>query len=173
MEKKDYKLTKLNGDYVILDNDKIIAGIEGLPTVNLSLVADGIGWVDVEKLAENAFEKRFNRKPIITGSTEADSSWINIWINCFKQAQTLNEKKFSEEDVILLCAELIGKYKLGEINDVSDVNKIIDSYSEPKVYNVELEMEDVGNKNKVYNCSLIADWEPKITNNSITVTKIL
>lgn len=73
---------------------KIIAGFFGKPKLDLSLIADEIGWVDVEKLAEEKY-------PIQIGG----SAWMPTTHDCiqankqegfiegFKAAQSLNEKK--------------------------------------------------------------------------------
>lgn len=155
---------------------KIIAGIEGLPKLDLSDIAEKIGWVDVEKLAESAFKKRFNREPVLMGSAEADSFWLNTWIDGFKAAQSLNEKKFSEEelkDALFYALSIKSETCCTTNTKDSTVRSTIKSLSKPKEYNVEVEMEDIGNKDKVYNCSSKSEWIPKITNNTIKVTKIL
>ena len=132
----------------------IIAGIEGLPKLDLSAIAEEIGWVDVEKLAVLAFQKRFNRIPVIMGSSEADSFWLNTWIDGYKAAQSLNEKKFtlSEMEQCWLQAQecVLGTddFPMGGNNfKYPSFKEYIHSLSKPKEYNVQYIQE--GNTIKV------------------------
>lgn len=78
---------------------QILADAEGLPKLDLSLIAKGIGWVDVEKLALKEYPKDLHRwaENQFDDFNESDR---NTWINGFKAAQSLNEKNYSEEDMI-------------------------------------------------------------------------
>ena len=162
---------------------KIIAGID--TKLDLSAIAEKIGWVDVEKLAYQKFKMipSFNNGLIVNSDTNYFER--KGWIDGFKAAQSLNEKKFSEKDLYNLL-KLIGQkgyyvecdgivyanaFDGGDIIDV--VKEYSEAISKPKEYNVEVDMEDIGNKDKVYNCSSKSEWIPKITNNTIKVTKIL
>lgn len=134
---------------------KIIAGTEGLPKLDLSLISERIGWVDVERLAVSAFQKRFNREPIIMGSAEADSFWLNTWIDSFKAAQSLNEKKYSEEDLIEFAKFCLDYDALLSLTNLAnqwsiDSQKAIKLWLQkrkPKEYQVEYTQE--GNTIKV------------------------
>lgn len=55
-----------------------------------------IGWVDVEKLANEKYQKQSDNPPY-TIITPKDK--ILGFIEGFKAAQSLNEKKFSEEEI--------------------------------------------------------------------------
>lgn len=158
---------------------KIIAGIHGLPSIDFSALSEEdckkIGWVDVEKLA---------MKECVCGT--GDCSHVKSYIRGFKAAQALNEKKFSGEDVrkaIEMAREIIDGKEVFELEgilgltevcthncSVHSVDKIIQSLSQPKVFDVEVEME-------AYKVNGMSDeassWRPKITNNSIKVTKVL
>lgn len=98
------KITSLGmKDYHKYKNNwfKIIAGLPDLPELDLSLVADEIGWVDVEKLAEEKY-------PIQIGG----SAWMPTTHDCiqankqegfiegFKAAQFLNKNNWSDIDMI-------------------------------------------------------------------------
>ena len=145
---------------------KIIAGID--TKLDLSAIAEKIGWVDVEKLAYQKFKMipSFNNGLIVNSDTNYFER--KGWIDGFKAAQSLNEKKFSEKDVkkaILMTWD--------DSVDTKNMYDIIESISKPKEYNVEVDMEDIGNKDKVYNCSSKSEWIPKITNNTIKILRIL
>lgn len=148
---------------------KIIAGIEGLPNLDLSLIADEIGWVDVLKLTESFINNRPNRT-----SLEHDLLLGIGFTEGFKAAQSLNEKKYSEEDIKYAMFQVFkngcrspkeGREGFGEI-----YNRVIQPLSKPKEYLVEVQTErtrypkgDDG-------------WEdvytPKITNNTIKILKL-
>lgn len=157
----------------------IVAGIEGLPKLDLSLIAKGIGWVDVEKLAYKAAQKRFKLEHIpllqIDEYGGEIKEFVDVYIDTYKAAQSLNEKKYSEEDMRNILEEGISWWTNNKDTDLSDsedfLKRYIQSLSKPKEYLVEVQRErtrypkgDDG-------------WEdvytPKIINNTITVTKIL
>lgn len=91
------------------------------------------GVVDVEKLANAANGYKLYAKetklPIFNEG----------FIEGFKASQQLNEKKFSEDEVILYSGELISMYRKGNIKDADDVQKLIKTYSLPKTFEVEIE----------------------------------
>lgn len=72
----------------LLRGKKIIAGIEGLPKLDLSAIAERIGWVDVEKLAITKFGD---------GDYAAEAKMGFRY--GFKTAQSLNEKKYTLADI--------------------------------------------------------------------------
>lgn len=182
--------------FPVLGSYKIIAGIPELPSIDFSGLTEEdcerIGWVDVEKLVKVIFPK-WNLLKL--------HDWDNLkdgFTEGFKVAQSLNEKKFSEDDLKLFAIELIAKYKLGQLEDFTEVNKIIESYSQPKVFDVELEMElrdaeevyfELNAKNGDYwnhhfhhydsgKITIKKEFEhiysqPKITSNSIKISKVL
>lgn len=127
---------------------KIIAGIEGLPILDLSAIAEKIGWVDVEKLAEQQFP---NFELILK---EDWHSIKNGFVDGFKAAQSLNEKKFtlSEMEQCWLQAQecVLGTddFPMGGNNfKYPSFKEYIQSLSKPKEYNIECIKE--GNTIKV------------------------
>lgn len=206
---------------------KIIAGIESLPKLDLSLIAERIGWVDVEKLAiesikkgwgqlfmrddkDNPYGKFIGERPYPT------KFWhdIDIWVEAYKAAQSLNEKKYSEEDLFNLLKVVHDKRLDSLSSKIVDNGKVIDfnfwnsyskkqvyasklikefiqSLSKPKEYLVEVEMEvnqcdgcisghhiiDGIHKAPYPSGSMVCKKHlydrPKITNNTIKVTKVL
>ena len=141
---------------------KIIAGIEGLPTVNLSLVAERIGWVDLEKLAEQHLP--FN--PYLTQDDFAVRR--RYFEHGYKAHQSLNEKKYSEEDIVKAIEFGIETTNIFEKGTIST---FIDSLSKPKEYLVEVQTE------RIRYPKGDDGWEdvytPKITNNTIKILKLL
>lgn len=152
------RFTLAFGNSNVKDCKEIIAGIEGLPKLDLSDIAEEIGWVDVEKLAYQKFKMipSFNNGLIVNSDTNYFER--KGWIDGFKAAQSLNEKKFSEKDFYGLL-KLIGQkgYYVecdgtvyANAFDGGDVVDVVKEYSEaiskPKEYNVEVEMEEYDHK---------------------------
>lgn len=131
---------------------RIVAGIDGLPTLDLSLIAEEIGWVDVEKLAKL--------------HCPDDIAFENMFIRGFNLSQSLNEKKYSEKDLFNLLKVVHDKrldslssnivdngkvidfnfwnsYSKKQIYASELINEFVQSLSKPKEYQVEVEMEDM------------------------------
>lgn len=157
---------------------KIIAGIPELPSIDFSALSEEdckkIGWVDVEKLANESF-------PVSIFDDLFEEGGRIGFKEGFKACQSLNEKKFSEEDMlklaIYMCSnEAILKEEF-EGKGLEEIAKeYIQSVSQPKEVDVEVEMELV----LTNEIDAAADFElflnteqPKITNNSIKVIKVL
>lgn len=151
--------------------NKIIAGIEGLPKLDLSAIAKKIGWVDVENLAQEYAGDEMSRD---------DKRLFAVLCSYGRKLQSLNEKKFSEKDLYGLL-KLIGQqgyyvecdgtvyanaFDGGYVVDA--VKEYSESQSKPKEYNVVVEMED---KIALDGHTLIGS-EPKITNNTIKILRI-
>lgn len=149
---------------------KVLAGIEGLPKLDLSLIAEEIGWVDVEKL-----DMRFvlDGQDIYTAfltdsaSSAALGGFLRGCRHGFTTAQSLNEKKWTDDDMIdfhnFIFRHPNQNLKMGEYLEEFKRSR------KPKVYNVELEMQD---KIAIDGHTVIGK-EPTITNNTIKVTKLL
>jgi len=191
------QVTVLRQSYGLTNYKKIVAGLPDLPKLDLSLIAEEIGWVDVEKLAQKNSELEYpfedyrgKTKGVDDDGTGQALRGANLvgFENGFKAAQSLNEKKFSEKDFYGLL-KLIGQkgyyvecdgtvyanaFDGGDVVDV--VKEYSKSLSKPKEYNVEVEME-------LFNTKQSTDYTPyekgslipiiKITNNTIKVTKII
>lgn len=189
---KNNNLYSLGGDWVCLPNQnsefqpyrKIIAGLPDLPKLNLSLIAEGIGWVDVYKLAKES--KCFEN------SSLDETSYLHGFTKGFKAAQ--NEKKFSEEDLFnllkmvhdkrldSLSARIVDNGRVTDFNFWNSYSKkqvyaseliseFIQSISQPKEYLVEVSVENSAIKDFLGHP--VISEAPKITNNTITVTKVL
>jgi len=156
----------------------ISADIEGLPKLDLSLIAEKIGWVDVEKLAKEKFPD------------ESTAGWIDSFsprerrgfIEGFETAQ--NEKKYTLSELELavdMAREGIRVTRISEWETEKEFEysseQIIRHLSKPKEYLVEVEIGK-----QMCECAFIGEKDiciypnclnPKITNNTITVTKII
>lgn len=111
---------------------KIIAGIEGLPSINWNGLEKEFGWVDVDKLAKELdktkyrnFRREYTLKETYEGIEDG-------FIEGFKKAQSLNKKKFSLEDMV--DAVNMAKYEDMHGDD------IIQSLQQPKVFDIEIEI---------------------------------
>lgn len=140
----------------------IISGIEGLPKLDLSLIAKGIGWVDVEKMADEVYGDSMVGK--------------GFWVEGFKAAQSLNEKKWTDDDMIDF-QNFISSYPNRELKRGLTLPYYLEKFKQsrkPKEYLVEVEMEWGGkeyvDEQDAYGYDI---KRPKITNNTIKVTKIL
>jgi len=146
-------------------------------------------------LIAHSNHKHLSKKPQIDFSSLTEEEWKKIgWFNSeeiyprgsvgsnaynfnglrqegFKKAQELlSNRVFTLEDVELFAAELIGRYRLGEINDVDDVQKIIASHSQSKSWKVELEINDWFKNN--YDGTII-QTSPKYNNGKVKIIRIL
>lgn len=195
---KNNNLYSLGGDWACLPNQnsefqpyrKIIAGIEGLPKLNPSLIAGKIGWVDVEAELKKVYKEyakdvnEFNVEEYINSAERFGVLELHKMI--FKAAQSLSEKKYSEGDMINAFYAGQQRHDLFEADDYLKTLK-------PKEYLVEVEMEYYymsstkfysneatwvkcskdnfeGIKKVINSCPL--KIEPKITNNTIKILKI-
>ena len=148
------------------DDYKIIAGIPELPSIDFSALSEEdckkIGWVDIEKLADKY------------SNFERASKWGDIVRNAYKEgfktAQSLNEKKFSEEQIRYLVSsvtEFMSHHEPEEFDGwFEEKLKIL---SQPKVFDVEVEVDFV------HTDHVIGGFEyfPKVTKNQIKITKII
>lgn len=166
---------------------RVIAGLPDLPKLDLSLIADEIGWVDVDKLAKVEYLKEYNE----AGYGDYDN--FPMYLEGFKAAQSLNDKKYSEEDIEQFyiwkdenrwfnfsngkwnytfehgTAMSESSYEKNYRKTTKELMAIWLKQRKPKEYLVEVEMED----KIALDGHTVIGKEPTITNNSITVTKIL
>lgn len=125
---------------------KIIAGID--TKLDLSAIAEKIGWVDVEKLAlEECVCKT------------KDCVHFKMYLKGYKAAQSLNEKKYSEKD--LKQAIKLARKGYDEFNENGFIRHGFDFTEEQILQSLSL------SKPKEYNVDCIQEG------NTIKVTKIL
>lgn len=148
-----------------------------LPSINYNGLEDKFGIIDVEKLAEKNFKKN-------TSSLNKISYEIGFEEG-FEICQSLNDKKFSLEDMenAYNAGENYG-YESSPIEPhyLDRVNptfiQFIEKLQQPKIFNVEVEMEtmyhsDKGDRPYPDETCQGHYLQPKITNSSIKITKIL
>lgn len=151
---------------------KIIAGIEGLPVIDWNGLEEEFGWVDVEKLANNYVNNNYPDYliPIEKSAAIEDVIWG------FNKAQSLNDKKFSLEDMLNLVEHITNGYVINtwenrdyKTNKHKTSKEILDEFTQslqqPKVFDIEVETEDY--KSNGYSAPYKV--KPKITNNSIKI----
>lgn len=135
---------------------KIIAGLPTLPAIDYSKeVCKEIGFEDVEKIAEVYLNKQYsrNQNDYYTERKKIGNLELELkrrefdFIEGFKAAQSLNDKKYSELDVwkILTLYELKqAEYLNRGVTDFDHkqiVTDVIQSLSQPKVWDVEATLE--------------------------------
>lgn len=152
---------------------KIIAGIPELPSIDFSLLSEEdcktIGWVDVEKLADSLVNKVLLEEGKYWNDQDAREPVYYGIIEGFKSAQSLNDKRFSLEDMAGL---LKYEYNNPMTGDYKTVTKNYIQSLQQTSWDVEVEMEEILPSN-----GNVHDWnkpiQPKITNNSIRIVKIM
>lgn len=150
----------------------IIAGLPNLPSINWNGLEEEFGWIDVWKLAENRFSW------MEYGNYQ--DHYIEGYIEGFKKAKELNEKKFSLEDMREAYNQGMKNQTIALEGKTYDRNfeVLTQSLQQPKVFDIEIETEyqdftgrwyPVPSVAQMRNCSL----RPKITNNQIKIIKKL
>lgn len=142
---------------------KIIASdnpSHNLPIIDYNGLEEKFGIVDLEKLVDKYYGD----------SDYAKESKIGF-IKGFKKSQSLNDKKFSLEDMNKILSYLTSPNLTDEYRVVF-ARKHIQSLQQLKVFNIEVEMVE-GWKDCSEGVFETNHWQPKITNNSIKITKVL
>ena len=149
---------------------KIIGGIGGLPTINYS---DEVKQVLRDKYGY--FTKDYIEHLAVEFEKESGNSYnqeFEFYEAGFKKHQSLTNKMFSLEDMVKIykegytdCLHNKGEYK---------TDYLINKLQQPIQLDIEVEIEEVGGDNlENSNKKQIYYNRPKITNNSILITKIL
>jgi len=161
----------------ICDSKKIIAGLKNQPNINYNGLEEKFGIVDIMKIANDRFIKLKNNG----SDTDLAEIASEEYALGFKKSQSLNDKKFSLEDIKKAIQEgsMMSKLIINSSTNAKEVidyynkqeEKIIQSLQQPKVFDVEVEMECLNHiPNDSHTC---VNKQPKITNNSIKITKVL
>lgn len=113
------------------DGLKIIAGLPDLPSIDWNSLEEEFGWVDVEKIYPT------NQGGLMSMATLIQYN-NSLKQEGFKKAQSLNEKKFSLEDMkyIFECGR--NYQNNAEITFKESMNYI----QQPKVFSIEVEKEN-------------------------------
>jgi len=161
-----------NNYWVVIASDFL----SELPNIDYSALSEEdkkrIGYIDVEKLAFDSCIKSQNYNYSDIGEKDYNDGFIEG----FKKAQSLNNEKFSKEDIeeilYIIDSENSG---LSSEQRLSEISKHIKSLQQ-KSFDVEIEMKipfidgvtDGGRVRRFYGASL-----PKITDNKIKLIKLL
>lgn len=133
----------------------------------IKTIGECLSIIDVEKLARS-YAKIHPTKDIDEEERYFNSNckYYDAFKEGFKKAQSLNDKKFSLEDIFKILDLHTDDAPISYLK--SELSK---SLQQPKVFDVEIKMErtrypkDDDGWEDIYN--------PKITNNSIKITKVL
>lgn len=153
----------------LLPYRKLIASdnpAHNLPSIDYNGMEEQLGVVDVEKLADE-YCKESDR-------LSNPNDYIS-YIEGFKKAQSLNDKKFSLED-IKKAIEFFKIYQLSTNRDVfdKDIHIYLQSLEHPKVIPIEVEMEGIYREPEINgNLTFTGKMQPKTTDNKIKITKVL
>lgn len=161
---------------------KVIAGIPELPRLDLSLIAGEIGYVDVEKISESVISDSEWGNPL----DKAGEFMYDQCIKYFIAGFNANPKKYTEKDMIEFdewlrynkpansAFNFTAVQEGGYVAKTSSLLSVWLAQKQPKVYNVEVEMEEVeyGHVDD-YSKPHGFKMQPKITNNTIKVIKVL
>lgn len=164
---------------------KVVAGIEGLPKLDLSAIAEEIGWIDVEKLAWETLFSKWDSRDIIE---QKEQYALKAFIEGFKVAQSLNEKKYSLEDAKLIwkAGQEYWRTSGRSVTFEELIERRQQLLSKPKEYSVEVDMEHceycdgdgvyIDNDSNRVSCEVHAvhtKSKPKITDNTIKVLRVI
>jgi len=163
-----------NNEPILYEGDKVIAGHGTNLKVNLSKLSEevkkAIGWVDVEALA-----LQFAEGIMTKAGTLSRLNAIEWYRAGFKTAQSLNEKRFTEDDLRKAYGRGFNHRDFESVDDES-WKKFENTLSAPKHYPCEIETEQllVNDKGKPIYPDKEGIWKvtPRIENNSIKVLKV-
>lgn len=120
---------------------KIVAGIEGKPTLDLSDIAERFGLIDIENIIKEEMGLP-NYLPVESMSPTTAGSF-DFGVECFKRGLELNNKKFSIEEILCCVKASYGIKYFSEQKFIENLEKV----SRPDEFIVETKKE--GNKIKV------------------------
>jgi hypothetical protein len=169
------KLYKVLDQYHLYDGDKAIATtIVGnpmlLPNLSKQNCDSLFGVVDVEKLAEDSYQKHsvHDNKLSLDEQIQRSGGFIVGFKAGFNKAMELNKyKMFSEDDVNLA-------FVLGKNKDETRINKLINSILQPIEIDVEIEMERskfIVDKSQRDNVSNGFNYIPKLDENKCLILR--
>ena len=147
----DYYLVLEEGQYVLYNlvsetNGKNPLKIthstqEGIgEQLNLNDIEELVNGYSIREMAEKDAHLVWNDETTLENEQRELNGHIIGFIEGFKAHKELSKDKlFTIEDMQLLAAELIGRYRLGEIKEVEDVEKIINSRLPKTEWNIEFQ----------------------------------
>lgn len=139
-----------NDKYEIWDKDKLIASSHNtdLPSIDFSQLSEedckNIGWVDVEKLANEYFIKH-NLLNKYDDNYTTKQKTLRDFIEGFKAAQDINEKKYSEDDLRKAIRMARFNEDVGDSTQYCNSDdEIIQSLSQPKMWEIDAHLSEDG-----------------------------
>lgn len=178
----------ITSDQFYWNAEKIIAGIEGLPSIDWNGLEEKFGWVDVEKLTDIYVTEQYKKSdnPKYFDAHRCRKSFFDG----FKKAQSLNKKKLSSLEETVDIIDKWVQYKKDTKCKGLSLESFIKSLQQPKVFDIEVEMENnqcdgckaklplkdgIHKDNQTFGIGCTKDRynQPKITNNSIKILKKL
>lgn len=165
---------------------RIVFGYGELPSIDFNEFEEQLGIFDVEKLALETYRDNPNdlKEANYKYNTDLNAPRKRrAFVRGFQAAQKLNEKKFSLEDMANLWQFIVDGAKqlmLSGTTEVSSFDDYIKSLQQPKIFDIEVEMEQVLKCENTFDENTTrktwvntGKFIPKITNNRIKITKIL
>jgi hypothetical protein len=166
---------------------KIISGTPELSSINYSALSEDdckkIGYVDIYKIAEEKLKSHPDFKT--EGFSDYQNGRLNGIVEGFELFQSLNDKKFSLEDIEKVWNMFVKEEP--PINNGASSDFLVylkQSLQQPKTFDIEVELEYKDGFGNWYEYTkLISEsfktvglpfgLRPKITNDSIKITKVL
>ena len=142
------------------------------------ILRDKYGWVDIEDFVSSHFKDYWKKEDGTEMKGEEISAQMmtnmlcetSAYISGFKAHQSITNKMFSYDDIIKALEWGMNLGENSKFYSDKDVNDLLNILQKPIQLDVEVEMEiNLNGKNGLDRARFI----PKITNNSILVTKIL
>ena len=149
---------------IVKNPKKIIAGLPDLPRIDYNGLEEKYDVVDIQRFIEPILKKKGEENNTI----DLDAYALGL-IDAFKTAQSLNDKKFSLQDMKHNLRTVVG---LASQDDSFVLEDWIDSNlsQQPKVFDIEVEREC--GKDELCGCLSNDEClgpQPKITNDSIRI----
>lgn len=130
---------------------KIIAGIEGLPSIDWNGLEEEFGWIDVN--VRDITLEAFKQGITFSHHQFSDDAYnrFRTWFSQNKKVQSLNDKKFSLEDMLNLAEHITNGYEINtwenrdyKTNKHKDTEEILDEFiqslQQPKVFDIKIQM---------------------------------
>lgn len=160
---------------------KVIAGLPKQPQIDYSMLneedCNTIGWYNLDKMSLQNYPIEMFEFESKVETMDLNARFRQVWAEGFEAALSLSNRRYSEEEVIAFGKKCF--YKGFESCNYDDGNcftswrekchRLLSALKQPEVFDIEVEMEEATAS------ALISGYvrQPKITNNSILITKVL
>lgn len=166
-------------------HQKILTTFPGLPSIDWNGLESVLGYIDIHKLVEDLYPSTLG-VPIDYFSNRIRGEHLALAKESIKEYKRLNDTAFTLQDIEVAfnAGMKFGLYKGGQsydMNDNVDWEDYSKSLTQPKVFDIEIEMEYKDGFNYWYDYTpLIAKsikipfaLRPKVTNDKIKIRKKL